>query len=104
VHVVESDTSAASGRSGRYEAYTLDFALFMEPRLRGLEHMEFWKRDEQRHAVGVREAPTYSLARARVAMSDASFGESTEDAIDRLESDVGTDEPGDTLTGDPTLF
>lgn len=104
IHVVESDTSAASGRRGRFEAYTLDFALFMEPRLRGLEHMEFWKRDEQRHAVGVREAPTYLLSRARSAKEGDADAESTEDALGRLEADVGGDEPGDTLTGAPTLF
>jgi hypothetical protein len=40
IHVIEPDTSAASGRTGRCEAYALDFALFMEPRLRGLEHVE----------------------------------------------------------------
>jgi hypothetical protein len=34
IHLVEPSTSAASGRPGRYEAYTLDFALFMEPRKR----------------------------------------------------------------------
>ncbi|HYQ57697.1 MAG TPA: hypothetical protein VEP89_10160, partial [Draconibacterium sp.] len=34
IHVIEPDTSAASGRKGRFEAYTLDFSLFMEPRLR----------------------------------------------------------------------
>jgi len=37
VHLVEPSTSAASGRPGRFEAYTLDFALFMEPRRRNIE-------------------------------------------------------------------
>lgn len=41
IHVVEPDTSAASGRPGRYEAYTFDFPPFMEPRLRGIEHVAF---------------------------------------------------------------
>jgi hypothetical protein len=36
IHQVEPSTSAASGRPGRYEAYTLDFALFMEPRRRNI--------------------------------------------------------------------
>ena len=61
IHVIESDTSAASGRSGRYEAYTLDFALFMEPRLRGIEHIEFWKTDDQRRRVGVERLPSIHL-------------------------------------------
>lgn len=67
IHVVEPDTSAASGRSGRYEAYTLDFASFMEPRRRGIEMVEFWKDDEQRRRKGLREAPIYGLARGRAA-------------------------------------
>jgi hypothetical protein len=64
IHVVEPDTSAASGRPGRYEAYTLDFSLFMEPRRREIEIVEFWKRGEDSHRVGVRELPVYSLERA----------------------------------------
>ena len=64
IHVVEPDTSAASGRPGRYEAYTLDFSLFMEPRKRNIEIVEFWKIDDQRRRVGIREAPVYELSRA----------------------------------------
>ena len=71
IHVVEPDTSAASGRAGRYEAYTLDFSLFMEPRWRGIEVVEFWKRGDDRHRVGVRELPVYSLGRAGRAFRDA---------------------------------
>lgn len=63
IHVVEPDTSAAFGRAGRYEAYTLDFSLFMEPRRRSIEIVEFWKRGEDSHRVGVRELPIYSLER-----------------------------------------
>lgn len=89
IHVIESDTSAASGRSGRYEAYTLDFALFMEPRRRGIEHIEFWKRDEQRRPVGVREAPAYPLSRARKAIATDSDEESTEVSLEALETEMG---------------
>lgn len=64
IHVIEPDTSAASSRPGRFEAYTLDTALFMEPRRRGLELVEFWKRGDDHHKTGVREAPVYSLDRA----------------------------------------
>ena len=64
VHVVEPDTSAASGRPGRYEAYTLDFSLFMEPRRRNIEIVEFWKIDSSRRRQGLREAPIYPLVRA----------------------------------------
>ncbi len=70
IHVVEPDTSAASGRKGRFEAYTLDFSLFMEPRLRNIEHVEFWKVDSERRRVGVREAPDYDLARAQEAIDN----------------------------------
>lgn len=68
IHVVEPDTSAASGRKGRFEAYTLDFSLFMEPRMRNIEHVEFWKIDSERRRVGVREAPDYDLSRAKEAI------------------------------------
>ncbi len=64
IHVVEPDTSAASGRPGRYEAYTLDFSLFMEPRRRNIEIVEFWKRGDDSHRVGVRELPVYPLEQA----------------------------------------
>lgn len=70
IHVVEPDTSAASGRKGRFEAYTLDFSLFMEPRLRNIEHVEFWKVDSERRRLGVREAPDYDLARAQEAIDN----------------------------------
>lgn len=65
IHVVEPDTSAASGRPGRYAAYTLDFSFFMEPRRRGIEIVEFWKVDDQRRRKGIREAPVYPLNRAQ---------------------------------------
>lgn len=65
VHLIDPDTSAASGRAGRFSAYTLDAALFMEPRLRNIEVVKFWEQDEQRRPVGVRESPTYALQRIR---------------------------------------
>ena len=63
IHVVAPDTSAASGRPGRYEAYTLDAALFMEPRRRYIEVVKFWETDDQRRPVNLREAPDYPLSR-----------------------------------------
>lgn len=84
IHVVEPDTSAASGRSGRYEAYTLDFALFTEPRRRGIEIIEFWKVDENRRRVGIREAPVYPLSRAMDAYNDASVQARPEDEIESI--------------------
>jgi energy-coupling factor transporter ATP-binding protein EcfA2 len=100
IHVIESDTSAASGRSGRYEAYTLDFALFMEPRLRGIEHIQFWRTDEQRRRVGVREAPVYSLERARRVIAMGPSEEATEAVLEQLELDIGGAETGDSVTGE----
>jgi len=70
IHVVEPDTSAASGRPGRYEAYTLDLSLFMEPRRRNIEIVRFWKRDDSLRPEGIREAPIYQLSRARRAYLD----------------------------------
>jgi hypothetical protein len=91
IHVVEPDTSAASGREGRYEAYTLDFAFFMEPRLRGLDHVEFWRTDEQRRRRGVREAPVYELSRVEEVRT-RSRKESTEEVVEEIVETLGEDE------------
>lgn len=107
IHVIEPDTSAASGRSGRFEAYTLDFALFMEPRLRKINHVEFWKTDAQRRRAGVREAPVYPLARARAVLSEMQASESsTEDVIERIEREATLDLDVSEAPGrrDGTLF
>lgn len=69
IHIVEPNTSAASGRPGRYEAYTLDFGLFMEPRKRNIEIVEFWETDDQRRRVRLREAPVFPLERAEAAIT-----------------------------------
>lgn len=90
IHVLEPDTSAASSRTGRYEAYTLDFALFMEPRRRNISRIEFWKRDSQRQRAGVREAPTYPLSRVRDVFNDGSGTPetSTEDMLEGIEQEA----------------
>ena len=67
IHVIEPDTSAASSRQGRYEAYALDFSLFMEPRRRYIEITPFWERGEDSHKKGIREAPVYTMERLRSA-------------------------------------
>jgi hypothetical protein len=98
IHVVEPDTSAASGREGRYEAYTLDFSFFMEPRLRGIEHVEFWRTDEQRRRRGVREAPVYELDRVKALRADATPGATeavVEDIVETLGEDATDDTDGD---------
>jgi hypothetical protein len=100
IHVIESDTSAASGRTGRFEAYTLDFALFMEPRLRGIEHIEYWRTDDQRRRVGVREAPCYPLERARRVVASDTSGQATETVLEQLEMDIGKGETADSVTGE----
>lgn len=94
IHVIESDTSAASGRGGRYEAYTLDFPFFMEPRLRGISHVEFWKTDDQRRRRGVREAPTYELDRVGRAVASSEPAE-VERVIDAIQADLGSEEDGE---------
>lgn len=81
IHIIEPDTSAASGRRGRYEAYTLDFSLFMEPRMRNIEHVEFWKIDSNRQRVGMREAPDYDLRRAKLAINTDTPSNSIEEAL-----------------------
>ncbi|WP_159520021.1 hypothetical protein [Sunxiuqinia indica] len=84
LHIVEPDTSAASGRKGRFEAYTLDFSLFMEPRKRNITIIEFWKFDSGNRRIGVREAPVYSLERASEAMQ-SDDNQETEELITTVE-------------------
>lgn len=86
IHVIEPDTSAASGRKGRFEAYTLDFSLFMEPRKRGIEIIEFWNFDEASRRIGVRESPTYHLERVATALNNED-NEKTEDFIGRIDNE-----------------
>jgi hypothetical protein len=94
IHLVDESTSAASGRPGRYEAYTLDFALFMEPRRRNIEIVEFWRTDEQRRRVRLREAPDYPLERGAAVIA----GEEVAAAEDALK--VAREVPVDTETAD----
>lgn len=88
IHVIDSNTSAASGRSGRYLAYTLDFSLFMEPRRRNIEIVEFWRTDDQRRPIGVREAPDYPLSRAAQVLK----GEVAQTEIDDILESMDVDE------------
>lgn len=97
IHVIEPDTSAASGRSGRFEAYTLDFSLFMEPRRRGIELVEFWKTDDGRRKRGVREAPTYPLSRVSAATADPSAAESLSETLGKATAGLEEMEPDEGL-------
>lgn len=88
IHLVDSNTSAASGRKGRFAAYTLDFSIFMEPRRRGIEIVEFWRVDDQRRPIGVRESPDYSLTRAAEVIADPqSDALGVDDLLDTIEVD-----------------
>jgi hypothetical protein len=87
IHVIEPDTSAASGRPGRYEAYTLDFSLFMEPRKRGIRIIEFWNFDEGGRRNGVRESPIYPLENAKEAIKNEGDTADTESFINIIESE-----------------
>ncbi|WP_202842427.1 hypothetical protein [Luteimonas saliphila] len=92
LHVISQNTSAASGRQGRYVAYTLDFSIFMEPRRRGIEIVEFWKVDDQRRPIGVRESPDYPLARAADAAANADSSP-VEEIVDSVEAELEVDVP-----------
>jgi len=93
IHVVEPNTSAASGRPGRYEAYTLDFGLFMEPRKRNIEIVKFWETDDQRRRVRLREAPVFPLERARAALEGDAHG-TAEQALETAKAlDEAPEEP-----------
>lgn len=103
IHVVEPDTSAAAGRSGRFEAYTLDFALFTEPRRRGIEIVKFWEMDDSYRRIGVREAPVYSLERARSIYSNSKFDVNPEKAIEDIppEEQESLSEEAQQYAGEP---
>ncbi len=92
IHVISQNTSAASGRQGRYVAYTLDFSIFMEPRRRGIEIVEFWKVDEQRRPIGVRESPDYALGRAAAAVANAGLAP-VEEIVESVEVEDRSDVP-----------
>lgn len=100
VHVVEPDTSAASGRPGRYEAYTLDFALFTEPRRRGIEIVEFWKVDESFRRIGLRESPVYPLERVKSVFEDSARTDNPEDAIEQIPAEETDEVEGDAQPAD----
>jgi hypothetical protein len=94
IHLVDESTSAASGRPGRFEAYTLDFALFMEPRRRNIEVVKFWETDDQRRRVRLREAPDYPLERGAAVINGDQVAKA-EDAL-QVADEVpveGEDEP-----------
>ncbi|WP_294213257.1 hypothetical protein [uncultured Chryseobacterium sp.] len=87
LHIIEPDTSAASNRPGRYEAYTLDFSLFMEPRKRGIQIVEFWNFDNDGRRTGVRESPIYSLENAKKAITNDDDDVATETLINNFENE-----------------
>ena len=87
IHLIDPDTSAASGRAGRFSAYTLDASLFMEPRLRNIEIVSFWEQDEQRRPVGVREYPTYPLQRVRAAIAASTDSDQLGTVLEQVATD-----------------
>jgi hypothetical protein len=87
IHLIDPDTSAASGRAGRFSAYTLDAALFMEPRLRNIEVVCFWEQDDQRRPIGVRESPTYDLHRIKDAIDEVATSDKLDEVLDEVASD-----------------
>jgi hypothetical protein len=95
IHLVDESTSAASGRPGRFEAYTLDFALFMEPRRRNIEIVRFWETDDQRRRVRLREAPDYPLLRgdALVKGDRSARAEEALRVADQVPADTDAAEP-----------
>lgn len=101
IHVLEPDTSAASGRAGRYEAYTLDFSLFMEPRRRSIEIVEFWKRGEDSHRIGVRELPVYPLERAGPVFDDAAMKADPERFLEDAEKEAAAEAATSSVVATP---
>lgn len=97
IHLIDESTSAASDRPGRFEAYTLDFALFMEPRRRNIEIVRFWETDDQRRRVRLREAPDYPLERGAAVISGEEVA-TAEEALEIAEEVPVDDARGDELT------
>jgi hypothetical protein len=84
IHLVDESTSAASGRPRRFEAYTLDFAVFMEPRRRKIEIVRFWETDSQSRRVRLREAPDYPLARGDALIKGEQIAEEALEVADEV--------------------
>lgn len=101
VHLIDANTSAASGRTGRYTAYTLDFSIFMEPRRRNIEIVEFWRVDGQRRPVGVREAPDYPLSRASAVMQGRAPAIAVEDLLESIEIETDAEIMGTSMQVTP---
>jgi hypothetical protein len=99
LHLIAPDTSAASGRPGRFSAYTLDAAIFMEPRRRGLDIVEFWEQDEERRPKGIREARTYELSRMRSAIKAT---EGNADVLSDVLNAVAQEAANDPAPGEET--
>lgn len=89
IHLIDQNTSAASGRPGRYSAYTLDAALFMAPRKRNIEIVEFWIQDAHRGSKGVRESPIYPLQRIKANQSPSQL-EAVLEEVDSLPTEPET--------------
>ncbi|WP_152981062.1 hypothetical protein [Stenotrophomonas koreensis] len=99
LHLIAPDTSAASGRPGRFSAYTLDAAIFMEPRRRGLDVVAFWEQDDERRPRGIRESRTYELSRMTIAIKDASKNEDVlSDVLSAVAEDAANDPAPDEET------
>lgn len=91
VHIIEPDTSAAASRPGRYEAYALDTSCFMEPRLRRIDIVQFWKFDASKRRIGVREAPSYPLERIKDIWQSGKET-SAQDALEETAAELGSEE------------
>ena len=53
----------------------------MEPRVRNIEHVEFWRVDNDHRRVGVRESPNYDLKRAEEVIESNKATTSIEDTL-----------------------
>ena len=55
--------------------------------MRNIEHIEFWRTDADRRRLGLREAPDYSLSRAKSAIQAGQY-EDIENIIAEAENDA----------------
>ncbi len=85
IHIIDHNTSSKALKGARFEAYVFDFSIFMEPRRRNIEIVEFWIRDEHREKKGLRDSSILSLE--DFSLSDVAT-ESIEETLEKEEKEA----------------
>lgn len=90
IHIIDHDTSSKAHKGARFEAFVFDFSIFMEPRRRNIEVIEFWMQDEYRNKKGLRDSTILNIEQFTLSDSAMDSIEETilkdEDAVIQSES------------------